>query len=483
MAPSQDGLPPEGAREAELVDFAEIRRLLGLVTGAIRRHLPLFLTVFMSFIAATAALVVVLPRSYHTRCKILAQRNLVMPALGNPKRAVPIDSDTPTRAVSETILSHDSLVLLIKQLNLLDQWETSRAPILRLKDYLLDKIRGPLDDKDRLEALTGFLEKRLSVTTENETVTIEVEWPNAAMAEQLVDTAEKNFLAERHQTEVSTIAETIAILEGHATSLRQTIESSVDEIEKEKSLKSKVEDSTVVPRAVAQLPRPNRQLSDLKEQLEATRRAIAAMSEARNLELSQAQARLDEQKTIYAPANPLILAAEEHLASMGVEPPQLRILRTSEQHLALEYQEAGAQSEAPHAAGLRRSKRRLASKDPANDMEEEEEEEEDDYPKVQLKTASDDYEDLLRRIEGARIELETTQAAFKYRYRLVLPGEVPKKPTSPNVPVVLSAGLFLGLLGSIFAALLADLRGGVLRESWQVEQRLKIAVLGEIKLS
>ena len=39
----------------------------------------------------------------------------------------------------------------------------------------------------------------------------------AQLAYRLVDTALQNFLEQRHSTEVSTIAETIAILEGHAS--------------------------------------------------------------------------------------------------------------------------------------------------------------------------------------------------------------------------------------------------------------------------
>jgi hypothetical protein len=327
-----------------------------------------------------------------------------------------------------------------------------------------------------LDALTGFLEKQLSVTTETETVTIEIEWPNASMAQQLVDAAERNFLAERHQTEVSTIAETIAILESHATNLRDTVESTVDRITKEKSLKDKAEESSAPSDTVSEAHRPNRKVSDLKEQLEACRRAIAAMAEARDQEFSQARKRLEEQETIYAPANPVILTAQEHLKSLNVEPPQLRILRAREQDQAAAYQEAVERSEEPRATGVRRPSHRRVRRDSDDDRDQDDV----DYPRVQLKTASDDYEDLLRRVEGAHIELETTQAAFKYRYRVILPAEVPKKPTTPNVTVVVCAGLFLGLLGSMLAALFVDLRGGVFREPWQVEQRLELPVLGEI---
>ncbi len=45
-----------------------------------------------------------------------------------------------------------------------------------------------------------------------------------------MDAAQQNFLEQRHTAEVSTIAETIAILEGHASNLHEAIESSVEDL-------------------------------------------------------------------------------------------------------------------------------------------------------------------------------------------------------------------------------------------------------------
>ena len=47
-----------------------------------------------------------------------------------------------------------------------------------------------------------------------------VEWADGWTAARIVEAAQQNFLETRHVAEISTIAEYIAILEGHATTLR-----------------------------------------------------------------------------------------------------------------------------------------------------------------------------------------------------------------------------------------------------------------------
>ena len=79
--------------------------------------------------------------------------------------------------------------------------------------------------------MVGFLEKRLTVDTGESTVTIAIDWPDAQLAYRLVDTALQNFLEQRHAAEVSTIAETISILEGHASNLREAIDAAMEDLE------------------------------------------------------------------------------------------------------------------------------------------------------------------------------------------------------------------------------------------------------------
>jgi uncharacterized protein involved in exopolysaccharide biosynthesis len=90
------------------------------------------------------------------------------------------------------------------------------------------------------------------------------------------------------------------------------------------------------------------------------------------------------------------------------------------------------------------------------------------------------YQDLLMRIDAARIELDTARAAFKYRYSVVSPALTPRKPISPNVMLIILGGLIGAIVCAFIASTLLDLRGGRLIEAWQVEAQLGIPVLAEL---
>jgi capsular polysaccharide biosynthesis protein len=92
------------------------------------------------------------------------------------------------------------------------------------------------------------------------------------------------------------------------------------------------------------------------------------------------------------------------------------------------------------------------------------------------------YAAMRAQIQTAQIDLETAQAAFKYRYTVVTPARLPKNPTVPNVPLVTLAALVAAMLSSVLIAVLADLRTGRVLERWQIERMLERPILGEITL-
>lgn len=87
------------------------------------------------------------------------------------------------------------------------------------------------------------------------------------------------------------------------------------------------------------------------------------------------------------------------------------------------------------------------------------------------------------RIDGARIEQDTARAAFKYRYSVVRPASVPKKPVKPDVAVILVLSGVLALFSALVAGALRDWLSGRLVEPWQVERALELPVLAQVKQS
>jgi uncharacterized protein involved in exopolysaccharide biosynthesis len=97
-----------------------------------------------------------------------------------------------------------------------------------------------------------------------------------------------------------------------------------------------------------------------------------------------------------------------------------------------------------------------------------------------LKMATTEYEDLLDRLQSARIELQIARAAFKYRFTIVIPAELPKKVTKPKVPLLIAGGVFLAIVFGIGAAVAMDFATGRVLEEWQVQRQLGLPVLASL---
>ncbi|HET6981450.1 MAG TPA: hypothetical protein VFI53_04875, partial [Myxococcaceae bacterium] len=429
---------------------------------------------------ATVGLLAILPRTYHVDAQLLTQRNTVMPALGNPGRTVPTDANVPTRAAAETVLRRDNLLSLMKQTDLLNRWEQKRTPVLRLKDWLVQQIAPP-SEEDRINAMVGFLEKRFSVTTGESTVTIGIDWPDAQMGYALVDNALQNFLEQRHSAEVSSIAETISILESHATDLREQIDSTLEDIKRGQAPVSKpVKVDPALP------PPPRRdpaveaaraQAAEVKVMIEAKRRAINELDDFRRRRLAELQTELAQKRAVYADAHPAVAQILQSISALQEDSPQLAALRKDERDLQTEYERLAAKRGEGGGSGLPRSSEVAPRRKPGDPPEANVEGE---YSRTRLRFAMEKYDVLLDRINSARIELDTARAAFKYRYSIVRPPQLPKRPEKPKVPLVLAAGVMAAIAFSIVAAALADLRSGRVLESWQVERGLGLEVLGEV---
>jgi uncharacterized protein involved in exopolysaccharide biosynthesis len=222
--------PPTPASEPDLFDYVLVRHVVGFVFRGVRRHRGLSFFTFCVVAALGGALIVLFPRTYRAETRLLASQNQVIRALGNPRSSLP--SDEPIRAAREIIFAHDNLVSLMKQTSLMTHWDETRPKLLKLRDRLGQLLSGPVTEEDKIDALVGTLEKRLKVETDQQTVTISIEWPDAKTAYLLVDTALQNFLETRHVTEMTAISEALSILEMHASAAQKTVDEALQELER-----------------------------------------------------------------------------------------------------------------------------------------------------------------------------------------------------------------------------------------------------------
>ena len=464
--------PPE---EEPLIDLDAVRDWASFVRHAIVRHQFLALVIFLAVAGAGASVPWALGHTWHVEATLLAQRNQVMPALGNPRRSIPSDADAPTRAAAEIVLRRANLVSLIRQTRLADSWTATRPPLLRVKDLVLDKVRGPLDDDAKLDALVGVLERRFAVRAGDGTVTIALDWHDPQVAHQLVESAQQNFLEARHVSEVSTIAEAISILEGHAAEVRESILTAISDLEKLQPRQGR--SSSPAPRGVSPKEEERAQILVL---LTAKRRAIADLEDFRRRRLADLQTQLAQQRASYQEVHPQIVDLKDSIAALGKESPQIESLRAEERQLIGEYERAGGRlgledvgeratlPAPPEAIVL---VQRPAAAEPP----------EHEYARARLRFAVSKYESLLDRIDGARIELDTARAAFKYRYTVVRPSQVPRKPAKPRAALLIAGGILGGLFLAVFAAVARDVLSGRLHEPWQLQRLSRIPMLGKLE--
>jgi uncharacterized protein involved in exopolysaccharide biosynthesis len=486
--------------DPDLFDYAAIKQWLGFIFRSLSRHKFVGVAAGLLVFSLAIFLVWVVPKKFESRSKLLANRNSLMAQLGNPHRSNTFDTDGPTRAAQETVMARDNLVSMVKQTKLLEHWDAHRHPVMKFKDSVMRTLGGEQTDDQKLDNMIGTLEKRLNVYTGDGTVIIEIYWPDATMARQLIETAQQNFLEARHVSEVSAISETISILEMHASETQTAIEEAVTNVQKVADerrgvAKKEVKDAKAAAAApVAVRPKlpaannetPTQELSQLKFLIRTKRRAIQDLEEFRNHRLTELQGQLAEQKVIYSANHPVVVDIEQRIDALQKESPQIETLKKDELALIEEYKSRGgrdvnAATEPGTGAVVRHNEFDADSvlREVMPDLR--------DDPAVsvarsQLAMATARYQDILMRIDAARIELDTARAAFKYRYTVVSPAQTPRNPISPNVMLIVLGGILAGFFFSFFASTALDLWRGKVVESWQVERRIKVPVLAQVKL-
>jgi uncharacterized protein involved in exopolysaccharide biosynthesis len=102
--------------------------------------------------------------------------------------------------------------------------------------------------------------------------------------------------------------------------------------------------------------------------------------------------------------------------------------------------------------------------------------------RAKLMSAVSKYDELKNRQDAARIELTTTEIAFKYRYVVVAEPELPRKPIKPNRPGLIMTSLAAGLLAGLLAGAIRELTSGRIVEPWQVKQ-IGLPLLADVSLS
>ncbi len=491
------GAPDEG--EADGIDLERIREMAGFVLRAARRRARLAVMTFVVIAGLGLTIAATMPRTYSSEVKLLARRS---PLLRPNAQSQQVD-ENPTKNVSAMIMRRDNLVQLAKEEHLLERFAQTRSGPLRLKDSVLAWLFGAQSDEEKLHILVLTLEQKLTVEVEKDdaTVDITVDWANPQIAYDLVTRVEKNFLELRYDSDVAAINDSVNVLDDHAKHELAIVDTDLAEFQA--IVAERTASTTVVnpaapaaapvragvaaPRSQASLSTPLAVNSDLAKALEEKRMQIRAAEEGQRHALETLRAQLVQAQLTLTPMHPTVIALQQQLDALSQTPAELTQLRSEERALMAQIAPPRAVTQVATAMPLRGgpAPEGSATTTPANptaaplgpntlDR---------DGPlqlaQAKLAAAIRNSEEALGRVDEAKEELDFTRAAYKYRYSVFTPAEVPTKPKKPTAILVGVGSVLAAALLAILLAAASDMATGLVVESWQVRRQLKIEILGE----
>jgi uncharacterized protein involved in exopolysaccharide biosynthesis len=489
---------PEGTQEDESggggLNVEVLRSYLAFAKHAILRRKLLIALVAVLGVALSVAVAKYLPRTYTSGTVMVASYNGVLDSDRGPQ---------PLAGAENQIMSHENLEALIRDTNLKKKYGERRRGLLAVKDKLIATFFGPMDDKVFTSVLVGTLQTKISVTVEKDALTILVDWSDGQTAAELAEATRESFLRMRNNAEISAFQEKMAILDSHAGSMRQEIEELAKQMKDDLTAKKAERTAEAkaaagkggadVKRAAPVAPRvsfrpstpiTDEQLPVLREHLATLKQKLSQAENDRSSRMRDEQAKLDELKLRLTPNHPQVITQEERVGMASQVSSELSQMRSEAGDLEsqIRQRESMAKMSKPSGGGAVSDATTPGSDALPNEiLGLLDQREVDPALSAQMSGAIVRYGALRDDVRGAKLALDTAQAAFNHRYQVVAPVEVPNKPTKPKVPVVLGVGIALSLLLAFLLPVLLEVRRDLVVERWQVHH-FQLPVLAELKL-
>jgi uncharacterized protein involved in exopolysaccharide biosynthesis len=477
------------------INLDVVRSYLAFAGRALKARKPLFIGLLVVGLALTVAVAKYLPRTYSCTTVLMTVSNAVLDSDRGPN---------PLTGAQGLIMRHENLEALIKDVDLKKKYWARRPALLGLKDRLIKAAFGEMDDRTLTAVLVGTLESRLVVEVEDreDTLTISVDWSDPATCAELAEAAKERFLKIRHKAEISAFQEKMAILDTHASKMREEIDTLAAQIkadlqgkqqqraaEVSKAVAAGKPPPVAMPRIVApSKPVTDEQLPELRERLTSLKARLSGAENDRQARMRDEQGKLAELKLRFTPNHPQVITQEERVGMASQVSSELALMRSEVGDLESQIRQREAMMKTGSAAGTAGGVARAVAADaptaqalPYDILSLLDEKDADPAMSAQISGAVVRYGSLRDDVRGAKLALDTAQAAFNHRYQVVIPVEAPSKPIKPKVPMVVGIGFFLSLLVALLVPIILELRRDVLVERWQVDH-FQLPVLAELRL-
>ena len=463
------------------LDLTATKQMLALMMRAPLRRPKVSAAIFgLVLVACVLASFRVSP-TYEVQAGVIVQKNAMLPTFGDSSKNVQSNDFDPAAGVSETVKSRDNLISLARQTHLADKMN--------------DVPNAPLSEDDKLRVVAKMLDRKLKVTSDGTTVNFVADWSDPQTAYDLVSGALHNFLDSRTAAEVAIVSDSIDLLEQHAQSERDGIDVAMGEfLHMKDGWKSPAASSTAAPVMGAFRPRGSGEgggtarQAELAKRLDEIKQQTKELQEDRRRQLSELNAQMAGILGTLTPSHPTAIGLRRKIEALSDELPSVTALKNEERGILNELAamagpkdgskgsvgtpgQAGSilsSSGGAHGAPPA-SKQDLEIVDPASAMA---------LSKLQSRIRK--YEEFMDQVSAAKLQLDLARNAFKYRYSVYKPAELPTRPKYPVHLLLILGGALLGFLLSTGIASLLDVMSGRFVEPWQVSRKLSLPILGEV---
>lgn len=461
-----------------------IRERIAEAARAARRRKGLSFVVTMIFGALTVLAAIFAPRSYSVESRVLVLRTAALTGQQQQQWVSPEEQKGLMREYEEQVMARDNIINIVKQKNLVERWDAMRQPHRRLIDKLNAKMgkAAPSDDQ-KFEALVAMIEQRMKVWVDGTTVTVRLDWSEPESAKDIVEGAVKNFLDARFESDVAGIPTRLKIQESFVAQAHKDLEATASELVRlTKANDPNKRLATLVPALPQGVREPAQPPADadpaLKAKLENIRNQIGILQNAKLQRVAELNQQLIEKRQTLAEGHPEVIALKQTLAATEQDPPQLASLKQQEKAVLDEMsaKQAAAAKPAdpkptprftvPTPAVPTEKPVELAATAPKSVQD----------AQVQFDAVSNKYQELVKKLQELQLEMQTAEAAYKTRYRVVHPAEVPTAPRKPVGLIATALGILATIAAVLVVAAFADRASGLFFEPREVRDRLGLPV-------
>jgi uncharacterized protein involved in exopolysaccharide biosynthesis len=463
-----------------------VRSLLKFSKNAIARRKLVVGIVAVVGLALTFAAAKYLPRSYECKTTMMALASGVLDAERGPQ---------PLAGAEGLIMSHENLEKLTRDIDLKKKFVSRRPALLAFKDSLIQSVFGPMDDKVLTSVIIGTLGSKIEPTVEKDELSIQVTWTDGQTAAEITEAAREGFLRIRHTAEMSAFQDKMSILDSHAVALRAEIGVLAQQMkerlaekraELEAEAKAEVAKNPGSPkrtifRRAASKPITDEQIPELRSRLVGLKQQLNNAESERTARIRQEEGKLEDLKLRLTPSHPQVITQQERVGMATQVPSELSLLRAEVQDMESQIRQREAMQ--GQRSGVALSSTEAVGSEPLSTevLGLLDERDADPALAAQISGAVVRYGSLRDDIRGAKLALDTAQAAFSRRYKVTLPVEAPSEPTKPKKAVVLGIGAAISLLLALLLPILLELKRDVIVEQWQVNQ-FQLPVLADLRL-